>query len=114
MTTTQQQQQWQTVCHLNDLIPHSGVAAKVNDAQLALYYLPESDRIFAIDNYCPFANANVLSRGIFGDLQGKLVIASPVYKQHFCLDTGKCLEDESVSINTYVTRIENNQVEVAL
>jgi nitrite reductase/ring-hydroxylating ferredoxin subunit len=33
-------------------------------------------------------------RGIIGDLQGERVIASPIYKQHFSLATGRCLEDK--------------------
>lgn len=35
-----------------------------------------------------------MSRGIIGDLQGERVIASPIYKQHFSLATGRCLEDK--------------------
>jgi NAD(P)H-nitrite reductase large subunit len=43
----------------------------------------------------------VIARGITGDLGGQLVVASPVYKQHFNLRTGRCLEDESVSLRTW-------------
>lgn len=111
---TVQNKQWQTVCSLEDLVAHSGVAALVNGKQIALFYLPENDTVFATDNYCPFADANVLARGIVGDLKGKTVITSPIYKQHFCLNSGTCLEDENVTISVFETQIENNQIQVAV
>ena len=49
-------------------------------------------------NLDPFSRANVLSRGIVGDLKGELVVASPVYKQHFSLRTGQCVEDPDVRV----------------
>jgi len=51
------------------------------------------DAVFAIGNYDPASDANVLSRGIVGDIGGEIVVASPIYKQHFSLITGRCLEE---------------------
>ena len=34
------------------------------------------------------------ARGIVGDIKGVAVVASPVYKQHFSLKSGHCLEDD--------------------
>jgi NAD(P)H-dependent nitrite reductase small subunit len=59
--------------------------------------------VHAIGNHDPFSRANVLSRGIVGDLKGELVVASPVYKQHFSLASGRCLEDPSVRLQVYLT-----------
>jgi nitrite reductase (NADH) small subunit len=112
--TVQENKQWQTVCTIEDLVPHSGVAALINNKQIALFYFPENDAIYAVDNYCPFSDANVMARGIVGDLKGKTVIASPLYKQHFCLESGSCLEDENVNISVFETKIEGNQIHVAL
>jgi len=75
---------------------------------VALFRVQE--KVFAIGNRDPFSGANVLSRGIVGDLKGELVVASPVYKQHFSLLTGRCLEDENVAVPVYVTRIEEGFV----
>ena len=50
-------------------------------------------RVHAIGNHDPASDANVLSRGIVGDIGGELVVASPMYKQHFSLLTGRCLEE---------------------
>jgi nitrite reductase (NADH) small subunit len=52
----------------------------------------------------------VLSRGIVGDINGELVVASPVYKQHFSLLTGRCLEDASVSVVVYAARVDGADV----
>jgi nitrite reductase (NADH) small subunit len=48
----------------------------------------------------------VLSRGIVGDVKGELVVASPVYKQHFSLTSGKCLEDPEVRVLVYPVRLD--------
>ena len=66
--------------------------------------------VFALDNFDPFSGANVLSRGIVGSLNGELVVASPIYKQHFALETGRCLEDESQSITAYNVKLDGDTV----
>ena len=68
---------------------------------------------YLIDNHDPFSKANVLSRGIVGDLKGHNVVASPIYKQHFCLETGKCLEEDT-QIPVYKVRENAGKVEVFL
>lgn len=105
---------WIKVCAVDDLQPNSGVCALVAGKQVAIFYLPDENRIFAVGNYDPIGKANVLSRGIIGDLGGQPVIASPLYKQHFNLETGVCLEDDAVSIPIYSVRLENGGVEVGV
>jgi nitrite reductase (NADH) small subunit len=55
----------------------------------------------------------VLSRGIVGDLSGRLVVASPLYKQHFDLQTGACLEEEGVQVEVYSVRLDGDDVLLA-
>jgi NAD(P)H-dependent nitrite reductase small subunit len=76
--------------------------------------MPKDSAVYAISNYDPFGNANVLSRGIIGDINGQPVVASPLYKQHFNLQTGNCLEDETVTIPAYAVRLENGSVQVSI
>lgn len=90
---------WQAICHIDDLISGMGVTARVHGHQVAIFQTEEG--VFALDNLDPFSRAAVLARGIVGDLQGKLVVASPMYKQHFCLRTGQCMEDENVSVQCW-------------
>ncbi|MBL4607053.1 MAG: nitrite reductase small subunit NirD [Pseudomonadales bacterium] len=105
---------WLEVCQLEQVLPDSGVCALVNEKQVAIFRLGESEELYAIDNYDPFSKANVLSRGLLGDIKGEIVVAAPVYKQHFVLSTGKCLEDESVQLGTYPVKVENGAIQVQI
>ena len=90
---------WQDICAVEDIVLNTGMAARIDGRQVAVFRTDEG--VFAIANHDPFSKANVLSRGIVGDIGGKLVVASPVYKQHFCLRTGICLEDDTVSVSIW-------------
>ena len=97
------------ICRLDDIVPECGVAALVNGRQVAIFRL-DGDRLYAIDNFDPFSKTNVLSRGIVGDLKGELVVASPVYKHHFSLVSGQCLEDPDVRLTVYRVSVEEGNV----
>lgn len=101
--------EWVAVCQLDDIVPNTGVCALVGEHQVAVFRL-DDDSVYAIDNHDPYSRANVLSRGIVGDLKGELVVASPVYKQHFSLTSGKCLEDPDVSVPVYPVRLDGPTV----
>ncbi len=105
-------QNWQPVCNLTDLAPNVGVCALVEGEQVAIFNCTRTNTIYAISNYDPFGKANVLSRGIIGGMGDEPMVASPLYKQHFSLVTGKCLEDESVSIKTYPVQVVDGKVQV--
>ena len=103
--------QWTAVCPLEDIVPGSGVCALIGGRQVAVFRVDE-ERVCALANHDPFSNANVMSRGIIGDIKGELVVASPVYKQHFSLATGQCIEDDTVRLETFATRLAGGIVEV--
>jgi len=96
------------VCRLDEIVAGSGVCALVGDDQVAVFRV--GNQVFALGNRDPFSGANVLSRGIVGDLKGELVVASPVYKQHFGLATGRCVEDDAVRVPVYATQIRDGWV----
>ena len=102
---------WTDVCVASLLTPDVGICVLFKGEQVAIFYERKSDKLYAISNYDPIGKANVLSRGIVGSLGDKLVVASPLYKQHFCLNTGKCLE-EDVKIKTYSVRIHDGKVQL--
>ena len=99
------------ICSFHEILDNTGVAALVDGEQVAVFRVGE--KIYAIGNRDPFSGANVLSRGIVGDLKGELVVASPVYKQHFSLLTGRCIEDPSVSVPVYATRLEGADIQIS-
>ncbi|MFQ3264438.1 MAG: nitrite reductase (NADH) small subunit [Colwellia sp.] len=122
MTTTTNKS-WRTICAAADLVKDSGISALlVNNAdeaseqkveeQIAIFHIPHSvEKIYAVGNYDPIGKANVLYRGIVGSIDDEPVVASPLYKQHFSLKTGQCLQEDQ-SISVYPIRIENEQVQV--
>lgn len=106
---------WVEVCALDDLPYNAGIAARVAGRQVALFHLPtETPAVYALDNWDPLGEAAVLARGIVGDLGGQAVVASPLYKQHFRLGDGQCLEDPAVQVAAYPVRVDGDRVWVAL
>lgn len=105
---------WIDVCTVDDLVPNAGVCALVAEKQIAIFSIPKIDGLFAIDNFDPFSGANVLSRGMVGDLGGEPMLASPMYKQHFSLKTGQCFEDEMVKIAVYAVQVFEGKVQIGM
>ncbi|MBJ9937786.1 nitrite reductase small subunit NirD [Acinetobacter pittii] len=102
--------QWIDVCALDDLTPNTGAGALVAGQAVAIFRVGHEKRVYVLSNKDPFSHANVMSRGIIGDLQGERVIASPIYKQHFSLATGRCLEDKDQKLAVYPSKIVDGRV----
>lgn len=105
---------WIEVGTVDDLQPDSGVCALVDGQQVALFYLRRLQQIYALGNYDPIGKANVISRGLIGDLNGEPMVASPLYKQHYSLTSGRCFENAAISLPTYPVRIEHKRILVGL
>ncbi len=105
---------WFDICAAADLQPDSGVCALVQGQQIALFYMTATESVYAVHNFDPFGQANVLARGLIGDLDGQPMVASPLYKHHFNLKTGVCLEDGGVHIPVYPVRVDNARVYVGM
>src|SRR6187549_1519669 len=99
---------WHDVCALEELVEGAGVAALVGGRQIALFQV--HGRVYALDNFDPASRANVLSRGLTGNLQGERVVASPIYKNHYSLTSGRCMEDPSFNLSAYPTRVTDGRV----
>ncbi len=101
------------VCSVENLVPNSGVAALINDVQIALFYV--DGEVYALNNYDPAGKAFVMSRGMVGDLKGELMVAAPLYKQHYSLKTGKNIDDdEATAIPAYAVEVKGSKVWVKL
>ena len=110
MTTTHEH--WTPVCAEHDIVPDTGICALVGSRHVAVFRVG-AGRLFAIDNVDPRSGASVLARGLVGSLGGRIVVASPLYKQHFDLATGECLEEPGQSVPAYAAKIEDGRVWVA-
>lgn len=108
-----QNESWEDVCSTTDLVPDSGICALLNGQQIAIFHLPaEQTSLYALGNWDPIGQAHVISRGIVGSLDHELVIASPLYKQHFSLTTGTCLEHPEHALDTYDIRVVDGSVQI--
>jgi len=97
-------EEWFTACDLTVLIPGRGVAVLLPDGRQAALFLDRSGRMYAIDNRDPFSGAAVLSRGLTGTHQGRPFVASPLLKQRIDLESGRSLDDDTVTVATYEVR----------
>lgn len=104
---------WTDVCAVDDIVPNTGVCALVDGQHVAVFRLG-AQQFFAVDNVDPKSGASVLSRGLVGNLGERLVVASPLYKNHFDLRTGECVETPEHSIRVHEVRVEGGRLFVAL
>lgn len=104
---------WTAICTLRDIVPNTGVCALVDGQQVAVFRIGRGEEVFAIDNFDPNSQASVLSRGLVGSLGERVVVASPIYKHHFDLRTGECLEAPEHSVAAYTARVYDGKVWVA-
>ncbi|MFG2022401.1 nitrite reductase small subunit NirD [Streptomyces sp. NPDC048825] len=95
---------WFTICDMSALMPGRGVAALLPDGRQVALFQDRAGRLYAIDNRDPFTGAAVLSRGLIGSYQGRSFVASPLLKQRFELESGRCLDDDTVTVATYGVR----------
>lgn len=100
---------WRRVCQLDDILPGTGVCALIEDCHIAIFRLGAA-QCYAIDNIDPKSGASVLSRGLIGNLGEQIVVASPLYKHHFDLQSGACLEMPEHAVRSYPVRCENNEI----
>lgn len=108
--------QWQPLCERRDLVANSGVVAWFQGRQIALFWLPDNadgPQLFAVDNRDPQSGVNVIGRGLICQVAGELVIASPLYKQHFRLADGSCLEYPEQRLDVWQVRLDGDVVEIA-
>jgi nitrite reductase (NADH) small subunit len=104
--------QWTLVCPLNDIVPDTGVCALLQGEQVAVFRVG-ADAVYAVGNIDPHSRAAVLSRGLVGSIGERIVVASPIYKQHFDLQSGECVESAAHSVDCYRARVADGQVWIA-
>lgn len=107
--------QWTVACRYDRLIPGRGVGVLLPDgAQAALFRLDDGS-LHAVGNIDPFSGAAVMSRGLTGDRAGRAVVQSPIKKQAFAFDDGRCLDDPAVALPVYRTRLTaDGHVEIGI
>lgn len=72
------------------------------------------DVAHAIDNVDPISGAAVPSQGIVGDREERPVVASPVYKQVFSLEDGRCPDMPGQEVEVFCVQVIDGWVRVGL
>ncbi|WP_236640974.1 nitrite reductase (NAD(P)H) small subunit [Glutamicibacter sp. HZAU] len=89
------------LCRSAELERGWGEALWLETTQLALFRT-EEDAFFATSHHCPTSGAKVMARGILGDtvVDGDSVatVACPLHKEVYRLDTGECLNADSLPL----------------
>lgn len=101
--------EWQPVCRVSDLEVERGATALVHGQAVAIFRLAD-DRVYALGNHDPFAKASVMAKGIVGRRGDVPFVASPLHRHAFDLRTGKCLEDDHVSVPAYCVKVVDGVV----
>ena len=104
--------EFKKVCQLNDLIDKAGIPALLDTTPIALFYV--KGKVYALDNFDPIGQASVMSRGIVGSIKGQLVVASPLYKEHYDLVTGQCVENSEVKLAVFPVELRGATGEEAV
>ena len=104
--------EWTLVCPLDEIVPDTGVCALLGSEQVAVFRVGAQD-VYAIGNVDPHSQAAVLSRGLVGSIGERIVVASPIYKQHFDLRSGACIESAAHGVNSYRACVRDGQVWIA-
>jgi nitrite reductase (NADH) large subunit len=87
------------------------MAARLANQQIALFHLPHHpQQVFALSNHEPDSDANVLARGLVGDVKGEPVVISPLYKQRFRLRDGQSLDQAPVVLRSWHVKVEEGRV----
>jgi nitrite reductase (NADH) small subunit len=102
---------WATICPYSRLTTERGVAALVDETQVAVFRTFDGS-VFAISNIDPFTGSAVLSRGIVGNRGESPTVASPLHKQVFDLESGRCLDDPAIRVPVFAVRVRDGLVEV--
>lgn len=104
---------WTVACAYDRLLPGRGVGVLLpGGTQVALFRLDDGS-LRAIGNVDPFSGAAVMSRGLVGDRAGRECVQSPIKKQAFAFDDGTCLDDPTVALPLFHTRVtEAGDVEI--
>ncbi len=103
---------WTSACPYDYLIPGRGVGVLLDDGSQAALFRLDDGSLHALGNIDPFSGAAVLSRGIVGDRGGRAAVQSPIAKQAFAFEDGCCLDEASVAVPVYPTRIVDGMVHV--
>ncbi|WP_068157878.1 nitrite reductase small subunit NirD [Rhodococcus phenolicus] len=104
--------EWTSACPLSRLVPGCGVAVLLRGGEQVALFLLDDGTLRAVGNIDPYGHAAVMSRGLVGDRSGEPTVASPLLKQVFSLNDGRCLDAPEVTLPVYDVRVWAGVVQI--
>lgn len=103
---------WSYVCEVSDLVVNSGVCALIDEKQVAIFNVKMNgtSSLFAVSNFDPIGKANVMYRGLVGSIGGVPVVASPLFKEHYSLESGECIEHPDIHLTSFAIKQDGERI----
>lgn len=101
---------WFKAAHINAFPQDGGACVKYKDLQIAVFNFERLNAWYACQNLSPEKQEMVLSRGMIGDHNGIPMVACPLHKKTFSLETGENLNGDLGAIATYPVKIKEENV----
>jgi NAD(P)H-dependent nitrite reductase small subunit len=105
---------WVDVGAVDDFPKDGGAAIKYGQVQIAIFRFDALGRWYACQNMCPHKRAFVLSRGVVGTQGEEAIVACPLHKKTYSLETGACLTGEGYTVKVFPVRVAGERVELLL
>ena len=105
---------WHAACRVEDIPEDGGACALIDGRQIAIFNFTRRGEWYATDNECPHRQQMAIGRGMIGSQGDEPKVACPFHKRTFSLQTGKCLNDETYTINTFPIRVEQGIVYIGV
>jgi nitrite reductase (NADH) small subunit len=96
------------------LVPEQGAAVLLPSGGSVALFMLHDGSVHAVGNLDPFYGAPVICHGIVGDRSGAPTVASPLGKQVFCLRTGACLDDRTVSLPVFPVAADGDVIHLSI
>ncbi|MFO7823017.1 MAG: nitrite reductase small subunit NirD [Cyclobacterium sp.] len=103
---------WFKAAPVSALPENGGACIKYKDLQIAIYKFSRRNEWYACQNLCPHKMQMALSRGMIGSQGDEPKVACPFHKKTFSLKSGKNLNGDTCSIDTYPVKVEDGFVYV--
>ncbi|MEP3837615.1 MAG: nitrite reductase small subunit NirD [Algibacter sp.] len=101
---------WFKAANINDFPKDGGACVKYKDLQIAVFNFNRLKTWYACQNLSPYKEEMVLSRGMIGDHNGEPMVACPLHKKTYSLETGENLNGDLEPIALYPIKIEGENV----
>lgn len=94
-----------TVARVGEIAEGQGRAFAVGKRMVAVFL--NDGKYFAIDDFCPHQGASLAEGYIDG-----CAVACPWHHWRFSISDGSWLDNPSISVDTFVVRVVNDQIQV--